>query len=587
MSPAKPKPHQSDEATVKVGPKYPHPKILLIDLDNKTRSALEKEGFNVVTGSFGQPYKVEKSSEYVPVLLNADLPQYSEQEIVVINLDCAISSENPSSEKTKPMQELDWWAKASEGFIDPRPVVMLTATDYLDRIYHFGGIFVIFSQLRFTQDLVWAKITNGGRFHIDSKENLDNWGFLSILSNLNITTDPGKEIEAECGFAKEFLSNASFSCTMEPLREIRSRWQTFAINKFSSAVAGCISPSEDAQKGWVFIFPQISDQAEFLLTFLKDELPKLAPELFPHNTGQKWVHDIAYELPKVLEKRDAIRELEEATAREVHQLEKAIKEDQQANSYMYDLLRETGTPLVEATTKALRGLGFQNIVNVDEEMRQAKNAAMLREDLRIHEIDRVLIVDIKGVAGKPGDAEATQSLKHVNVYMRENRGIDVRGLTIVNHQRQHAPLDRENNKPFRKEILDNALEMHFGLMTTWDLFRLVRGFQRNSWRPEDVKPLFFEIGRIFPIPKHYKLVGKIRKVWNSAFSVIIEHEELHVGGGLSIETPVDFVEMPVTSLMLKNVAVMKASTGDEVGISRDQAGPKIKEGMPVYSIEAK
>jgi hypothetical protein len=195
-------------------------------------------------------------------------------------------------------------------------------------------------------------------------------------------------------------------------------------------------------------------------------------------------------------------------------------------------------------------------------------------------------LDVKGVAGKAEDAEALQAQKHAFIYIQEQNRADVRGLTIINHQRLLPPLDRDNDMPFRKEILDNAAQVKLGLMTTWDLFRLVRGFCRHSWTPDQVKPLFYEQGRVFPIPRHYEFVGVVEHVWKNAFSVQIENGTLHVGDRISIAFPVDFDELTITSLHLNDTDVQSAAVGNEVGILRNEASPKVKVGSQVYRIKS-
>jgi hypothetical protein len=55
-------------------PKYPRPKILLIDMKDETESVLKAEGYDVVAGSFGVPYRVPKEDKLFPVIINGSLP---------------------------------------------------------------------------------------------------------------------------------------------------------------------------------------------------------------------------------------------------------------------------------------------------------------------------------------------------------------------------------------------------------------------------------------------------------------------------------------------------------------------------------
>ena len=591
----KPAPKPSSKQPIETesaAPKYQHPKILLIDTESEISETLKKEGYNVSSGTFGTPYKVQKESGYQPVVVKASLPNYTEQEIIIVDLVPEDADSGPPGEKMAPMGELDWWAKCNYGEIDPRPRAMAMVQDQFERILDNGGAFIVFSDSRDTRKLVLARHYGGyNGFSVERDINYDNWSFLGILSNLTVSGDHGEEIQPskqDWALAKllaDHVDDATFCCTLEAQWHIKERWGVLAKNKYGAAVAGVIVPAEKTKGGWIFILPRIKDKARFLSSFIKNILPDLCPGLFPHAEGQKWVHRPEYELPSVLEKAKQISDIQDEAARKVSDLERAIEVDRNASAFLYALIRETGDPLVEAVEKALALLGFKSVVDVDGEMTKAGKEASLREDLRIHDTSPVLVVDIKGVAGKPADAEALQAQKHAFIYIQEQNRADVRGLTIINHQRLLPPLERDNDMPFREEILDNAEQVKLGLMTGWDLFRLVRGFIQNKWKPEHVAPLFYQTGRILPIPRHYEYVGKVKQVWKAAFSVEIEQGEIRVGEIIAVEFPVDFNEQKVTSLRLNDGNVDVAVAKCEVGIQREEASPKVKAGMAVYRIK--
>ena len=174
-------------------PRYEKPKILLIDLPEDVLKNVKSAGFNVSAGTFGSPYKVPKSDGYYPVIFEYDLPNFSEQEIIFIDLTAPKILDNPPREKLTSDGELDWWAKASRGEIDPRPKVLWLFKDYADRILQHGGFFVIFAQPHLHQDLIWAKVGRG-ELIIEKNIDYDIWSLLSILSLLNIEQDFGEEI---------------------------------------------------------------------------------------------------------------------------------------------------------------------------------------------------------------------------------------------------------------------------------------------------------------------------------------------------------------------------------------------------------
>ncbi|HEY1137669.1 MAG TPA: hypothetical protein VGE64_09280 [Xanthomonadaceae bacterium] len=572
-------------------PQYRRPKILMVDTATHVVDSLKEEGYNVSSGTFGTPYKVSKTSSYLPVISKASLPNYTEQEIIVIDLVVGDFDSAPPGEKMQPDEEPDWWAKCNLGVIDPRPRAMAAVKDQFDKILGIGGVFVIFADTKSEQELVIARSRRGGLYG-EQRLNRDNWGFLSVLSDLQVDSDYGEEIEVIKSDSElvrllaSHIGDASFNCSFRGVSHINGKWISLAKNKYGAEVAGVIAPFEERKRGLIFIFPEIKNKVRFLSGLFKDVLPEVSPGLFPQAEGKKWVHRPEYELPSVLEKVARISVIRDEAAKRISDLEKSIEDDREANLFLYALIRETGDPLVEAIKKALTILGFKSIVDVDEEMRQSGKDSSLREDLRIHDASPVLVVDVKGVAGKPADSEALQAQKHAFIYIQEQKRHDVSGLTIINHQRLIPPLERDNVMPFRNEILLNAEQLNLGLMTGWDLFRLVRNFIKNGWSSEQVIPIFYRTGRILPIPQNFEYIGKVKQVWKMAFSVEMEEGDLRAGEKIAIEFSVDFEEQEVSSLKLNdnNVDVVHAKC--EVGIQREESLPRVKAGMSIYRIRA-
>ncbi len=574
-------------------PRFEHPKVIVIDTGAEALQALQEEGYNVVEGSFGAPYRVAKSSGYQAVVGSASLPNFGEQEVVIVDLGIRELLGGPLGEKAVPDEDPDWWAKCTHGFIDPRPRGMAASKGLADRILATGGVFVVFADAIVVQDLAYAQNSKYSGLSIKNEINVDNWSLLSVLGGLRVVNDEGEEILPPDGDSPiapvlaAFLDEASFTCALEAHYPIADRWKALARNKYGAAVAGAIMPEKKTSQGWVLVFPQIRDKAQFLKSLLNEVLPQLAPELFPSAHGQQWVHDPEYELPAVIEK---LREIgvvrEEATAR-VSLLERSIAQERGANQFAYDLLRGTGTQLVEAVRLALELIGFRDVIDVDVETRLSGMGKTLREDLRIHDALPVLVVDVKGVAGHPADPDCLQAPKHAFIYMQEQKTADVRALTIINHQRLQAPLARENEMPFRKEILDAAEQMKLGLLTTFDLFRLVRGHSLNGWASEYMKPLLYGTGRIDPVPLHYQSIGVIKQVWKDAFSFALADGELRIGDRVAIEFAVDFSEQAISSLQIEGKDVQVVSVGTEVGVARAENLSRVKAGMRIFKLKMK
>jgi len=285
------------------------------------------------------------------------------------------------------------------------------------------------------------------------------------------------------------------------------------------------------------------------------------------------VNELNHEIDTI--KRDAERQVEE--------VEQKIATVREEKKYLYDLLTETDDALVQAVIEGLRVLGFTDVVDVDQQIKDGGEETSLREDIQIEDSSPVLIVDVKGITGRPSDPEAMQAHKHAVIRMKEWKTTEVNALAIINHQRHLPPLDRDNDMPFRQELLDGASQIDLGLMTTWDLYRLVRSSIANGWQPEQVKPLFYRRGRISIVPVHYRYIGVVEQVWKEAGAISIKVVErgLKKGDRIAFEMPVEFEEQDAESLRLDDQDVEEGPVGVEIGILSELAG-RLRKGIRVY-----
>ena len=282
--------------------------------------------------------------------------------------------------------------------------------------------------------------------------------------------------------------------------------------------------------------------------------------------------------------KDNVEHIEVNCEKQIDDIKEQIEKCREENKYLYDLLNETDDVLVKAVIEALNVLGFSQVIDVDEESRRNGTEASLKEDIQIKDVSPILVVDVKGITGLPSDAEATQAHRHATMRMKEWGRTDINCLTIINHQRNIPSLDRENNKPYRQEQLDSASQIDLGLMTTWDLYRLLRSFLRNKWEPENVKPLFYKSKRISIIPENYNYIGVVKNIWPNpqAFGVLLEKGSLDKGDIIGFETPVEIVEYEVISLQIEEEDVQHAEAGVEVGIKTTEFSSLLKKGYKIY-----
>jgi hypothetical protein len=567
---------------------YPKPKILLLDLTDGAYEALSKKGFNVRKGSFGRPYKVSKAGGFQPVIGEAELPNFTEQEVIVVDLYVANYDAGPQGEKHRPNSETDLWAKCDKGFIDPRVRAMWRVRERFDRILEGGGVFVVFADAKQHQELQLARLSGGPFPELYDIEAFpsDIWDFLSACMALDVEDDHGEEMSPwdtthDLGkLVAAHLPSGSFNCTIYGGSWSGAEWINLCQNKYGQSVGVAWLQQ---QKGTVIVVPQLNDKVTFLTKLFTDVLPDLAPHLFPDLVRGKWTHLPEYELPKVMELERARADLTRCAQAEIATLETELEKERAANVWLHDLLTATDAPLVEAAKKAFAILGFREVVDIDAERdREGKSR---REDLQIRDQSPTLVIDIKGIAALPSDEDALQADKHAAIRMREEKRTDIIGLSIINHQRHLPPLERENAMPFRQELIDAAEERSLGLMTTWDLYKLVRNLEKHGGQADNVKPLFYKKGRIHPVPTHYEFIGTIEKAWTDKFGVVITAGELKVGEHVALEFPIEFEEVTVDSIQVNDRKVEVAAIGDPAGLLWPAGKPKLREGMRVFRIQ--
>lgn len=542
------------------------------------------------TGSFGKPYKVELSDNLAPVITNGDMPfDYHEHDIVVVDLRVKSSYDSSPREKSISDGELDWWVKCSTGQINPRSRAMLSLRSEFDKMLNNGCVFVVYAQHKSVLNVKYGYLRYG-RFERDSEWDIDDWNFLSILSSIETSLKAGTEVRQDTierivqPFFRSDSARNVYHCVINLVNLGKSKWGILATNKHDEIIALGIKPKEDVD-GWIFIVPPPVDGASFLPEFIEKVVQTVAPNLFPFSEAAHWLPGSVYEMQEISDLQDKISETKAEAEKKVADLEDKIEDERERFSYLYDLIRETGTPLVKAVHTALETIGFEDVVNSDELVDpDGGEFGTLKEDLRIDcQSSPCLLVEVKGISNYPSDEDALQVWKYLAPRMREWDRTDVRGLSIINHQRHMEPL-RRDEEPFRGDVVTNAKENACGLMTTWDLYRIVRSYLSNGWTHEQVRDLFYASGRVSSVPAHYRYIGTIAGYIEnlSVLGIQVEENEFNLGDRLAFDLPTEFVEQEVDSLELENKKIKEAKIGTKVGIETILNKDQARKGVKVY-----
>lgn len=569
--------------------KYTKPLILAVDLAADDVQVIKDAGFNILSGTFGKPVKVEKSTRFRHVPHTAKLPRVTEQEIVIVDLADQDPGDDDLPDQT-PLTGTAIWQSLASGVLDPRARSARAWRDEFDRIYHQGeGVFIVFSE-RVIKPEYHIGEAHGG-FYDRGEWEASNWDFLSIFGSFGFRTDWGLEISLTGSHVSPISEalvekGAHFDCTLDPWGS-KDRWIEFAHNKYEHAVAGALVPRKDSTEGFVFVFPQVPNKGDLVKRMLEDFLPRIHSRLFPEDERRAWLKTDEYALPGVPELRRQIRELEAGAKARVDEIKEKIEAKKSEYGYLNRLLTEQDHPLVLAVKQTLEFIGFADVRDVDEE--EGEETERRREDLQIWDTSPIVLIEVKGVGGLGKEAEQLQVTKYIHPRMKQWERLDVHGLAVINHQMGLPPLQRDNENVFHRDVINTATGQDTGLLTTWDLYRLARSYTKLGWQHEDVRDLFLvTMGRVEPIPAHYEQVGHIDGFFEKAAAVVIQlidGKRLAKGDRIAYELPIEFEEEDVTSIQLDSEPVEEAE-GSRIGVKTSLTKQLAKKRTRVFLVSS-
>lgn len=406
---------------------------------------------------------------------------------------------------------------------------------------------------------------------------------LSVLDEeVDFESCSGREITVTDSYPKfgrflsKHLSGSYFQSSIN-VRVSKSKWGPLAVNKFGKTVAAFRLGDDGSPK--LLLLPQLAAPDEFLQEILSSWCQIWQPSLFPDSTQNVWLSDDRYQHPQITELESKQAEIRRQAAAELSEVESAIAKSRAENQDWSTFLSGTDDELVQAVIRTLQKFGFTDVIDVDEEAKAA--GCELREDIRIEDREPILVIDVKGVNGKPEDSEATQAEKHMLMRMRD---VDrkCKALTIINSERNLPPHERYQ-QAYRDEIVKNAEQTGLGLMTTLDLYWIMRNAERLNWPEHCLWPIFYRDGRIDGIPSHYAFIGQIEKVWPDASSFgVVPNVEVPTGERIAVEIDHQFHEVSTYSLQEDGKPVTSVGSGGNCGIACDLLPAGIREKQRVF-----
>jgi len=285
----------------------------------------------------------------------------------------------------------------------------------------------------------------------------------------------------------------------------------------------------------------------------------------------KWVENNEYELDTILNYKTEKMKVNQRTEKELEKIDKKILKERERSGFLHGIITKSGDELVISVKKCLEFIGFKKVINVDEKIDNQERSTLKQEDLQILDKSPALLLEIKGLSGLPRESDTMQVYKYIPRRMKEWDRTDVRGISIINHQRNIPPLERNNKNVFTEPQIDDANSNDITLITTWNLFLLVRGMVKWKWNPEVLQDLLYRKGVLSKIPTNYLPVGKVVKYWKNlnVIEVKIDDNKIQKGQRVGYVTAKGYFEEYALSLEVENKNVIDAISGQTVGIKTE------------------
>ncbi|EOC1345121.1 hypothetical protein ACI093_000124 [Cronobacter turicensis] len=310
-------------------------------------------------------------------------------------------------------------------------------------------------------------------------------------SRLEVVNGPDEREIKNC--LSKYLSESHYDIVFNNLI---THQDTPLLSNDAGEITGFIR--RDSENKLIIFLPQIQDKEGFLAELLDKILPD-HPDfsgLFPNNGSFSWISNPAYisveERNKILDIEYEIKRHEETIQSLQHEFKDIHNKDE--NVKLRNLLKESGDELVFSVKWFLEYIGFENVVNPDDDVDE-EAGELFEEDLNFEYEGLSFILEVKGIGGTSTDAQCSQISKIELRRRRQYPEKKFKSVYIVNHQRYKEPKARQSI-PFTSEQIENAEMTYRGMTFTYELFHVYHMLEKGILRKEDVREAFKQDGVI-------------------------------------------------------------------------------------------
>lgn len=318
---------------------------------------------------------------------------------------------------------------------------------------------------------------------------------------LSISSRNGSRIEVVKGAEEKdiknclskYLSEAHYDIIFDnPIDGV----DTPLLSNDADQVVGMLHRGEDNK---IIIFlPQINNKEDLLAELFDKVLPEHPDfsSLFPNNGSFSWMSNPSY---ISIEERNKIVDIENEYKRHDEAI-KTLKDqfdeihNKEENIKLRNILIETGDDLVSSVKWFLEYIGFEKIINPDDNVNEDAGE-LFEEDLNFEYDGLHFILEVKGLGGTSTDSQCAQISKIELRRRKQDEDKKYKSVYIVNHQRFKEPKKRQII-PFTSEQIENAEMTYRGMTFTYELFDVYHMLEKGVLRKDDVREAFKQDGVI-------------------------------------------------------------------------------------------
>jgi hypothetical protein len=248
-------------------------------------------------------------------------------------------------------------------------------------------------------------------------------------------------------------------------------------------------------QGFYLLLPWFGDKnIEVVELLLEQVLPSLSPQLLTEEESS-WLDSYEYVFPELLDVFKQMEDENEKHRQSMRRFEEKIEELKTLEQEPFNrLLTAEGKELQQAVVKAFKYLNWLNVVDVIEYWKHVirikeEDIWLLDEDGKtIEQLIRgsqLILVTVHGGEGSASDEDCLLLQRYKGRRMQEFDNTKMKALLVGNYfSRTEAKL---RDTPFTEQQIDEAAKDGNGLLTTYELFRVVKAEKEKKITREAIR----------------------------------------------------------------------------------------------------